>query len=240
MYITTSSMRLKTPQAKLTSSYEVCLAKSPRVRQDAFRLRYQSYHSSGFIQANPDQIFRDRYDELPNSVTMVVYAEGQPVASARLCFLSSAGGMQIPSSDTFPDQVRALLATCGASRTGSEAVEITRLVRSPGAANNQGLVFLLYRMFAVLGVERDIRVVLSCVRQNHVAFYRRMGFREVAAPRPYPGLSCPMSLLACSREDHDAMRSNTPLLNPNAFPEDDVSTFLAGGMMATSLRPHQP
>lgn len=237
MHVTETSMRVKTSSMSGGHQYEVCLARSAQIRYDAYRLRYRSYYSSGFIPANRDQVFHDRYDELPNSETVVVYDDGKPVASARLCFLSAAGSMAIPSSDTFPDHVRALVATCGTSRTGNEAVEITRLVRSPDAANNQGLVFLLYRMFAILGVEKDIRLVLSCVRQNHVAFYRRMGFQEVAEPRAYPGLSCPMSLMACPREDHDAMRAATPLLNPDAFPADDLTAFLDGRMMTTSLRP---
>lgn len=70
-----------------------------------------------------------------------------------------------------------------------------------------------------------------------MSFYRRLQYRVVAGPRSYPGLTCPMHLLACSRGDYDDVRGQFPLMDPDAFPCDDVPGFLAGQVMTTQIRP---
>ncbi len=223
--------------ACLPPHYTARLARDPATRRDAYSLRYLCYLDGGFIAANKDRLFCDKFDQLPNTETVVVYQDDEPVASVRVCFLSLFHPTPAPVRDTFPDQLDALLSPLRRSAHGMEAVEITRLVRSPRFANDQGLVFVLYRLAGLLGIQRDVRIILSCVRHNHVPFYRRLQYRMVAGPRDYPGLTCPMHLLACSREDYDAVRGRFPLMDPDAFPGDDVSGFLAGQIMTTRIRP---
>lgn len=206
-------------------------------QRDVYALRYLCYLDGGFIAPNKDRSFSDKFDQQPNTQTVAVHQGDELVASVRVCFLSRVHPTPAPARDTFPDQVDGLLSRCGRSAQGMEAVEITRLVRSPRFANDQGLVFVLYRLAGLLGIQRDVRMILSCVRQNHVAFYRRLRYREIAGPSSYPGLICPMYLLSCTREDYDAVRGRFPLMDPDAFPEDDVSGFLAGQSMTTRIRP---
>jgi len=221
----------------LPPRYTARLAWDDATRRDAYSLRYLCYLDGGFIAPNRDKLFSDKFDRLSNTETVIIYEDDEPVASVRVCFLSLFHPTPAPVRDTFPDQLDALLAPCRRSAQGMEAVEITRLVRSPRFANNQGLVFALYRLAGLLGIERDIQIILSCVRNNHVPFYRRLHYRVVAGPRSYPGLTCPMHLLACSREDYNAVRGRFPLMDPDAFPRDDVSGFLAGQVMTTQIRP---
>ena len=213
------------------------LARDDATRRDAYALRYLCYLDGGFIAPNMQQSFSDKFDGLSNTDTVVVYQGQEPVASVRVCFLSLSSASPAPARDTFPDEVEALLAPCRRGDRGMEAVETTRLVTSPRFANDQGLVFMLYRLAGLLGIQRDVRILLSCVRHNHVPFYRRLRYNEVAGPKLYPGLICPMHLLACSRGDYDAVRGRFPLMDPDAFPDDDVSGFLAGQSMATQIRP---
>jgi len=219
------------------SQYTARLALDAPTRRDAYSLRYASYVEGGFIKPNKERSFSDKYDRLANTQTVVVCQDREPIASVRVCFLSRFHDTPAPVRDTFPDYLEALLAPCRRSAQGMEAVEVTRLVRSPRFANDQGLVFVLYRLAGLLGIARDIRIILPCVRHNHVPFYRRLHYREVAGPRIYPGLTCPMHMLACSREDYDIVRARFSLMNPDAFPQDDVSGFLAGKAMTTQLRP---
>jgi len=221
----------------LLPQYTARLAWDEATQRDAYSLRYLCYLDGGFIAPNKDSLFSDKFDRLPNTETVVIYQDDEPVASVRVCFLSLFHSTPAPVRDTFPDQLEALLSSCRRSAQGMEAVEITRLVRSPRFANNQGLVFALYRLAGLLGIQRDVRIILSCVRHNHVPFYRRLQYRMIAGPRSYPGLTCPMNLLACSREDYDAVRGRFPLMDPDAFPRDDVSGFLAGQAMTTQIRP---
>lgn len=217
--------------------YTARLALNDATRRDVYSLRYLCYLDGGFIGPNKGKLFSDEFDLQPNTQTVVVYQDDEPVASVRVCFLSQSRATPAPVRDTFPAELDQLLSQCRRSAQGMEAVEITRLVRSPRFANDQGLVFVLYRLAGLLGIQRDVGMILSCVRKNHVAFYRRLRYCEVAGPRSYPGLICPMHLLACTREDYDAVRGRFPLMDPDAFPGDDVSAFLAGQPMTTRIRP---
>jgi len=217
--------------------YTARLARDDATRQDAYSLRYLCYLDGGFIAPNKQKSFSDKFDGLSNTETVVVYQGDEPIASVRVCFLSLSSSSPAPARDTFPDEVEALLLPYRRSDRGMEAVETTRLVTSPRFANDQGLVFLLYRLAGLLGIQRDVRILLSCVRHNHVPFYRRLRYTAVAGPKRYPGLTCPMHLLACSRGDYNAVRGRFPLMDPEAFPLDDVSGFFAGHSMTTQIRP---
>ena len=217
-----------------TTTYEAILASDEDVRRDAFALRHASYVDGDFIAPRPDKLFRDAYDDLPNARTIVVYDDGHPVASVRVCFLSE-NDSRSPASDAFSSQIGTILAETRAGRTPSKAAEITRLVRSPACANNQGLVFLLYRLAGHLVLNRDVQVILSSVRDNHVAFYRRLGFERASPPASYPGLRCPMSLLRCARSSYDRVRAGFPLMDPDAVPPGTFHGFEEGRSIGMKL-----
>lgn len=222
-----------TSRAKM---YRAVVALDADVRRDAFALRHSSYLDSGFIEPRTGGLFRDEFDELDNAATIVVYDSERPVASVRVCFMSKTL-REAPAHHAFPDEVEAILSTTQSSRAGIEVAEITRLVRSPDAANNQGLVFLLYRLAGDLVIKNDVQVILSSVRRNHMPFYRRIGFVEVTGPRAYPGLNCPMHLLSCSRAEYDRVRAAFPLMNPAASPKGTFDGFENGRVVSMPLTP---
>ena len=198
------------------NAYEARVAMDRDTKRDAFALRYNSYLDSGFIGPNDSGLFHDEFDRKPNARTIVVYDSGEAVASVRACFLSVGDGSTSPALETYPNEVRQVLTEAGQGRMGIAGLEVNRLVRSPQAANNQGLVFLLYRLVGRLALTRDFRVVVSCVRRNHVPFYRRLRFQECGGSRQYPGLNCPMHLVSCSRADYDENRSVVAIMDPDA------------------------
>jgi hypothetical protein len=214
--------------------YKAVVALDAQTRRDAFALRHSSYLDSGFIEPRAGGLFRDDFDDLKNVATIVVYDEGRAVASVRVCFMSRTC-RDAPAHHAFPDEVDAILSDASQNRRNFEIAEITRLVRSPDAANDQGLVFLLYRLAGHLGIRRDVQVILSSVRRNHIPFYRRIGFEEVVGPRAYPGLNCPMHLLKCSRAEYDRVRATIPLMNPAAAPQCMFDGFESGRPIAMPL-----
>lgn len=216
--------------------YTAVVALDADVRRDAFALRHSSYLDSGFIEPRPGGLFHDEFDNLENAATIVVYDGARAVASVRVCFISRAV-REAPAHHAFPDEVDAILATAPRSRKGIEVAEITRLVRSPDEANNQGLVFLLYRLAGGLAIKNDVRIILSSVRSNHIPFYRRIGFVDVVGPRAYPGLNCPMHLLKCSRAEYDRVRAAFPLMNPDAAPQGTFDGFESGRAITMPLAP---
>ena len=216
------------------ATYSARLATDPETFRQAYRLRYESYLASGFIEANNSGLFMDKYDELPNCQTLIIYDNGVPLASVRTCLLT-AGSKQIsPASDTYPDDVTRLLARCSDLSPG-RGIETTRLVRRPSAENNQGLVFLLYRLAGYLGVKADAQILLACVRSNHASFYKRLGYTQITEPRPYPNLSCPMQLMACTRESYDTVRQMFPIIDPQVDISSELDGLLAGEQVPLRL-----
>jgi hypothetical protein len=215
--------------------YSARLALDDQTAHDVHALRYRSYLQSGHIDPNETKLFRDQYDSLPNCKSIVIYSGTRAVASVRTCALAYEAGLSSPAMTAYPEEVENLLSPEARVGAGGKALEITRLVRSPEAANNQGLVFLLYRLAGYIGIMDGTAVILACVRKNHAPFYKRIGYQEVTEPRPYPGLKCPMQLLACSRATYEKVRATSPVLDPYSGRNGKLDSFLAGGTISLTL-----
>lgn len=230
----------RTPQHVRTVSrlapaiYSARLATNDQTYQHAYRLRYESYLASGFIDADQSALFRDKYDDLPNCQTLIIYDDGVPLASVRTCLLTAGSGLRSPASDTYPGEVGRLLDECSGFAPG-RGIETTRLVRRPSAENNQGLVFLLYRLAGYIGVKSETQVLFACVRSNHAPFYKRLGYTPVTEPRPYPNLKCPMQLMACTRQSYDRVCQMFPIIDPQADSSHDLDGLLAGEEVSLRL-----
>jgi ribosomal protein L34E len=208
--------------------YHARLAIDETVKKDAYRVRYRSYFTSGYIQSNSSGLFSDGYDDMPNSKTVVIYDGSHAVASVRVCVLNRDTNDTSPALDTYPEEVTRLLNADKFNAFGGRAIEVTRLVRSPEAENNQGLVFLLYRMAGYISLCAHTQTYLACVRTNHAPFYRRLGYDAASEPRPYPGLSCKMQLMASDRARYDGVRSKVPMMDPFTAATENLEGFFAG------------
>lgn len=209
--------------------YTARLAASAKVQDDAYRLRYRSYLAGGFIGENPSGRFHDHYDEMLNASTVVLYDDEAPVASVRVCLLERGSDYTSPAMDTFPQEVGTLLSARPNDAFAGRAIEVTRLVRSPEAENNQGLVFLLYRIAGYIALCHHTQIFLACVRSNHAPFYRRLGYSAASEPRPYPGLSCKMQLMASDRPRYDQVRLKVPMMDPMTDATHNLEAFYEGG-----------
>ena len=217
------------------ASYAARLALDDSTRLDAYRMRYDSYLASGHIEPNPSRQFHDAYDALPNCQTVVIYDDDIPVASVRTCTLAFGSGQRSPAADVYPDVVDDYLGNHPSIGYGRRGIETTRLVRSPACENNQGLVFLLYRMAGYIGMMAHTQVLFACVRANHVRFYRRLGYSPAAEPRVYPGLNCAMQLMVCTRERYDQIRGAFPVIDPYTSATGSLDGFLSGNPVSLSL-----
>ncbi|WP_232480993.1 N-acyl amino acid synthase FeeM domain-containing protein [Roseomonas sp. KE2513] len=211
------------------ASYIARAAVSAKVRDDAYRLRYRSYLAGGFISEHPSGQFHDHYDEMVNADTVVLYDDEVPVASVRVCRLELGSNYTSPAMDTFPTEVLALLNGRPNDAFHGRAIEVTRLVRSPEAENNQGLVFLLYRIAGYIALCHHTQIFLACVRSNHAPFYKRLGYSNASEPRPYPGLTCQMQLMASDRQRYDQVRTKVPMIDPMTDATKNLEAFYKGG-----------
>jgi len=202
------------------SSLTVRVAADPQTRADAFALRHASYVDGGYIDARPGGLFSDPYDDKPNCQSLVIYKDARPVASVRLCVLDTDpdnhGWDDIPASHVFQDEVRALLAEVPAAAKPAKATEINRLVRHPDFATDFGLVFVLFRFVSFIVIHEKSDMMLSCVRRNHMPFYKRLDFASIAGPRAYPELKFSTNLMACPQSRYGTALNRYEVFNPRA------------------------
>jgi hypothetical protein len=218
-----------------SASYYARLALTDDVKRDAYKLRYRCYLNAGHIEPNSSELFKDKYDDLPNASTIVIYDGETPLASVRTCLLARGSGLISPALETYPEEVEALLNASPDNPFAGRGIEVTRLVRSPEAENNQGLVFLLYRMAGYIALCAHSQVHLACVRTNHAPFYRRLGYQAASEPRIYPGLTCKMQLMASDRQRYDQLRRKVPVMDPLAGTTGNLNGFFLGEPVALSL-----
>lgn len=192
------------------------LALDRKTKQDCYKLRYLSYFTEGHIEARRNGAFSDEYDDQPGVQTVVIYKGSQAVASTRICALTrGADGSDsgaIPAQHVFPEETDALFRHDGAAPV-ERVVEINRLVRHPDLADDKSLVFLLFRLAGYFILKNDAGAVVSCVRRNHIPFYTRLRFSELAGPRVYHGVKFSTHLLSCLRPQYDAVRRMVPILD---------------------------
>ena len=215
------------------------LALDRKTKQDCYKLRYLSYFAEGYIDPRRSKAFSDEFDEQPDSQTVVIYKGRQAVASTRVCVLTQgADGIisgALPAQQMFAEEVGNMFKGDAASLAQSairSVVEINRLVRHPEFAEDKSLVFSLFRLAGHLILKHDAGAVVSCVRRNHVPFYTRLRFRELAGPRLYHGLKFSTHLLGCLREQYDLVRRMVPVLDVTGAARERFDRLIQGDTVA--------
>jgi hypothetical protein len=195
------------------------LALDEQTREDAFALRHAAYVAADYLDARPNGLYSDPYDDMPNCSTIVVYKDGRPAASVRLAVIdadpNATGWHDVPAAHIFHEEVETLLARSD-SAPFKKAGEITRLVRHPDFATDSELVFVLFRFVSHLVIKQKLDMMLSCVRRNHMPFYKRLEFAPIAGPVSYPGLKFAVNLMVCPQSNYATIFKKIPLLNSNA------------------------
>jgi hypothetical protein len=228
--VTTNIVRGTARSDVLQSGLTARLALDEPTQRDAYAIRHASYLSGGYIDPQPDGLFRDADDLQPNSRCVVVYRHGKPVASVRLCTLDLGNGPgwdEIPASRIFPEAVAALAADVGHDRP-ARMTEINRLVRHPDYANDYQLVFVLFRFVSFLVIESQADMMLNCVRRNHTSFYRRMHFSYVEGPRRYAGVKFETNLMVCPEARYERLMADIPFVATTPSTKQAYAALLAG------------
>lgn len=165
-------------------------AETEEDREAIFRLRYSAYLSEGAIAPNFERRFADKYDEMGNAWLFGVYY-GQRLLSSIRINVATKEFPETPSIAAFPDL---LMPELEADRI---LVDPTRhSVDRRAAAEFPSLVYMTMRLGWVAAVYFQADLLLSAVRLEHQAFYRRVGgHRVVSGPRPYANLTKPLSLM---------------------------------------------
>jgi hypothetical protein len=229
--VTTSRVRGGARAQLGQSGLTARLALDEQTLADAYTIRHASYLSGGFIDPMPGGMFCDADDLKASSTSLVIYKHGRPVASTRMCILDHTPGLvgwdEIPASRIFPEALAKLAAEVPHDRP-AKIMESNRLVRHPDYSTDYELVFVLFRFVSFMLVQTNADMLLSCIRRNHTAFYKRMHFEYVDGPRRYAGVKFETNLLACSKARFDRIRSEIPMIGADPQTLESYAALQAG------------
>lgn len=174
---------------------EYSIATTHDERGEVFRLRYSCYRRNGSIAGRADERFSDGYDQMPNSFSILVKTAGQTVATVRISVMRpDLGWIHSPVQHVYGDH-EAFQAI-----ERESFVEASRLCFHEQARRDT-FVGLVGHM-AALAKFYDAAWLVACPRVEHAQSYQRLfGFRPLAAPRQYFGVSFETQLLAIRREE---------------------------------------
>lgn len=178
-------------RADLLDRVDYRLAETEADKEAIYRLRYRAYLNEGAIEPRKDRRLADRFDDLPNSWTFGVYVDGTLASSLRIS-VASPDNPDTPAVDAFGDLLRPWLAE------GKIIVDPNRFVADPLRENRiPELPYMTLRLAYVACAYFNADIGTATVRKEHQAFYRRVFMHTpLCAPRPYPTLTKPLSLMA--------------------------------------------
>ncbi len=178
--------------AKLLDRIDYRRADTGEQREAVFRLRYQAYRRDGTISGNSSGTFSDHYDDTDNVYLFEIYVDGELASSIRI-HVASKEHPYFPTLEVFPEYLRPELDA------GKIIVDPTRFVADERLARvYRALPYATLRLCGMAARYFGADELLAAVRAEHQAFYRRIfqhHNRVVCAPRPYPLLSKPISLM---------------------------------------------
>jgi hypothetical protein len=153
------------------------------------RLRYEAYLRDQAIGADFNGPLSDDLDRTPNAMSFGVHIDHELVSSIRLHYVSSAQPYG-PSLTTTPDVIQPLLDR------GQTFIDPSHFTADHKASiAYPALPFLTLRLAVMAAVHYRADWLLSLVRPEHTAFYRRVfQAEELSDVRVYPGLAFPVQL----------------------------------------------
>lgn len=174
----------------MTTGTAYCqIANTEETRTEVFRLRYACYRRKRSIAESADEQFRDSFDELPNSFSFLVRNEREALATVRITVVKpEMGWTDSPVRHVYGDH------EAFQSMARESFVEASRLCFGR-QARRDAFVGLVGHMAALADLYR-VEWLVACPRVEHAEVYQRMfGFRPLAAPRQYFGVSFETQLL---------------------------------------------
>jgi len=200
--------------------------------RDAWGIRHDAYAAQGLIKPRSDGLLADESDFWPSVNVIVIYRDGVPVATTRVCLYEPQGGIKgadyVPAMAVYPDEVRQLYETVPANGRHARVVEIARLARHPDIGADSEPVFGLLRMACYMLLHMDADAAISAVQKHHIPFYRRLGVESVTEPRRHPKFDAEVALLACVRKPEGHLRDSLKILGLVSKSDSSYYDFVSG------------
>jgi hypothetical protein len=159
---------------------EVCMNDSSNYL--AFQIRYQAYRGVNAIAENKEELCYDTRDFEPNTFIFLVWYKGRPIATIRQCIFSEIYDWKPLEAHHYfgVDIERRFSKKTHILESGSFAV-------APGFQGKQSLFarLLLFRTHCLNAAAHQCQHILSMVRSNHLAFYRRFLGMDSICSQPH-------------------------------------------------------
>jgi hypothetical protein len=172
------------------------IADSSEALEIVYRLRYHCYFRSRSIEARPDEKFSDAFDDTPNHFSFLLQSEvAQPLATVRISVVQpELGWTQSPARCVFGDH------PAFEPLAAESYVEASRLCF--GAQARRDLLMQLLGNMAAMADRHSSEWLVACPRLEYTAMYERLfGFRKLAGPRQYFGVTFQTQLLGTRRSE---------------------------------------
>lgn len=156
------------------------------------RLRYECYLNADAITENPEKIFIDKYDGLPNSKSVMIYEHNKIVASLRASiYHPELQYTRAPSLENFKEEVSYHLGL------DKVIVDSNRLVINSEKSESKTFFKLPFR-FMVLNLQKyNSDYLITAVRKNHAPLYQRYLLMEpISNLKNFPGVNFETILMA--------------------------------------------
>ncbi len=213
-------------------SIEAQIVTSQELRQTVYKMRHDSYVAQGFLDPLPSGSFTDRFDQSPNSHSVLIFRDGEPVASVRASILDLSGQIpgaaELPAMPAFGGEIVKLVSSYKGEGVNGRAIEMTRLVTRQDLSLDFDLVFSLFRMTFYIVSHYNADMILSGVRLHHTPFYRRLGFDRITEPRQYPMLKYQGCLMACPDRMYGHVARTVPIIDHVSKHDPVCAPFMAG------------
>jgi len=172
------------------------IANTETLLDRVFALRYQCYRRDESIPESPDARFSDKFDNLPNSISILAESGGDDAAATvRISVVRPRSGWQdSPAQHVFADvpELRQIAA--------EGYVEASRLCF--GSQARRSAFFTLTGHMAALADVYQSGWLVACPRTEHTETYQRLfGFRPLAPARQYFGVKFQTQLLGIRRTE---------------------------------------
>jgi len=200
--------------------------------KDAWSIRHDAYAAQGLIKSRADGLLADESDFWPSVNVIVLYRDGIPVATTRLCLYEPEGPVKgadyIPAMAVFNDEVKELYRRVPAKSGHARMIEIARLARHPDIGADSEPVFGLLRMSCYLLLHMEADAAISAVQRHHIPFYSRIGTDSVTEPKKHPKFDAEVALLACVRKPDEHLRQSLKILGLVSKSDSNYCDFVAG------------
>ncbi len=188
-------------------------ADTPEEREAIFELRYRAYLREGCIAPNFVRRFADPVDDQDNTWIFGVYIDDILASSIRLT-VNMPGVDDLPALHVFADVLAPEM------KAGKTIIDPTRFVADRECSRRYPeLPYVTLRLPWVALEYFQADYMLAAVRSEHQAFYKRLwGHQEICAPRPYPNLQKPISLMTLDyRAARDRVHQRYPFFRSTMF-----------------------